>query len=152
MGSQGSATSGGFWDLDEPLPAWPRRLGRAGAVAGIWAVSALPVVLGWQRCPVATFWHRPCPGCGLTRALELLAAGNVDASLRMHPLALPVLVAGSLLALSTVWATFAAGSPIRTYRSRFGRFAVAFAIAVYGAALVLWVLRWFGHFGGAVPV
>lgn len=88
----------------------------------------------------------------MTRALRLLAAGRVDASLRMHPLAVPVLVAGALLMASTVWATVTVGSPIRLHRTLFGRLAIALVIAVYGAALALWVLRWFGYFGGPVRV
>ncbi len=152
MAAVGGATSAGFWDFDEPLPALRRRIGRAAAVASVWVASALPAAFGAQRCVIATLCHVPCPGCGMTRALRLLAAGQVDASLRMHPLAIPVLVAGALLAASTVWTTFTLGSPIRLWRSLFGRVAIAVAIAVYGAALGLWVLRWFGCFGGPVPV
>jgi len=81
-----------------------------------------------------------------------LADGQVGASLRMHPLAVPVLLGGTLLMVSTVWATVTLGSPIRLHRSRFGRIAIAVAAAVYGATLALWALRWFGCFGGPVPV
>jgi hypothetical protein len=152
MAVQGGATSAGFWDIDEPLPALRRRIERAAAVAGVWIASALPAALGAQRCVIATLWHVPCPGCGITRALRLLADGQVGASLRMHPLAVPVLLGGTLLMVSTVWATVTLGSPIRLHRSRFGRIAIAVAAAVYGATLALWALRWFGCFGGPVPV
>jgi hypothetical protein len=148
----GDATSAGFWDIDEPLPALRRRVGRAVAVAAAWIVSVLPAALGAQRCVIATLWHVPCPGCGMTRALRLLYGGHVVASLRMHPLAVPVLFGGALLMLSTVWATVTLGSPMRLHRSRLGRVAIAVAGAVYGAALALWALRWFGCFGGPVPV
>jgi|ERR1017187_7831748 hypothetical protein len=150
--SNTTATSTGFWDLDEPLPAVSRRLRRAGAVGGVWVLSALPVAFGWQRCPIATLLHRPCPGCGMTRAIRLLASGELGASLRMHPLAVPVLVAGALLAGSTVWTTYAAGSPVRVFRTRFGRLALGLAAVVYGALVVLWILRAVGYFGGPVPV
>jgi hypothetical protein len=63
-----------------------------------------------------------------------------------------VLVSGTLLVLSTVWATLSIGSPIRLYRSRFGRAAIGAAIVVYSATFALWVLRAFGCFGGPVPV
>jgi hypothetical protein len=152
MAVQGGATSAGFWDLDEAPPPLGRRVARAASVAGVWALAVLPAALGLQRCAIATFCHVPCPGCGMTRALRLLAAGRVDASLRMHPLAVPVLVAGALLMVSTVWATVTVGSPIRTHRSRFGRAAMALAIVVYTATLALWLLRWLGYFGGPVPV
>src|SRR5580704_9957089 len=102
----------GIWDLDEPRAPLPTRVRRAAAVAGVWVLSALPVVTGLQRCPVATVFHRPCPGCGMTRALKLLADGDIGASLRMHPLAVPVLAAGLLFIATTVWTTLILGSPL----------------------------------------
>ncbi len=146
------APSGGFWDFDEPLPTLSRRMTRAVVVAAAWALSLLPVALGWQRCALATICHLPCPGCGMTRAIKLLAAGRFGASLRMHPLAVPILVAGTLLVGSTVWATLVVGSPVRLHRSLFGQGAIAAAIVVYVAAFALWVLRFLGYFGGPVPV
>ena len=152
MAVQGSVSSAGFWDLDEPLPALRLRVARAVTVAGVWLLAAIPAALGLQRCAIATLFHVPCPGCGMTRALRLLASGQLDASLRMHPLAVPVLLAGVLLAASTVSATATLGSPIRVHRTRFGRAAIVVAMVVYGAALGLWGLRWFGYFGGPVQV
>jgi hypothetical protein len=152
MAVRGSASSAEIGDAGEPLPAPGRRLARAAGVAGLWVVATLPVALGGQRCLLAALFHRPCPGCGLTRAVRLLVAGRFDASWKMHPLALPVLVAGALLVASTVWATFSGGSPAHLHRTRLGRGALALAVAVYGATIVLWVLRGFGCFGGPVPV
>jgi hypothetical protein len=125
---------------------------RAFAVAGAWAASAAPWLVAPPRCPIALVFHVPCPGCGMTRALRLLADGNLHASLRMHPLALPVLVALATLVTATVWATMQAGSPVRMHRTRFGRAALGLAAIVYGAALMVWVARWFGWFGGPVPI
>jgi hypothetical protein len=127
-------------------------ISRALLVLAAWVVGALPTALGWQRCVVATLLHRPCPGCGMTRAMQLLAAGHVEASLHMHPLAVPVLTAGSLFVASTVWTTFRTGSPVTVYASRFGRAAIGLLAIVYVLAIVLWALRWFGYFGGPVPV
>jgi hypothetical protein len=152
MAVQGGASSAGFRDRDEALPALRLRIARAAAVAGAWILAVLPATLGLQRCPIATLCHVPCPGCGMTRALRLLASGRLEASLRMHPLAMPALVAGAMLVTSTVWATVALGSPIRVHRTLFGRVAIVAAIVVYGAALGLWGLRWLGYFGGPVSV
>lgn len=145
----------GMWDPQEenaPLAALPRRVLRAGAVGAAWAVSAVPVALGLQQCAVARLLHEPCPGCGMTRAMHLLFAGQVDASLRMHPLAVPVLLSGGLFIAATVWSTLALGSPIRVHETRFGKWTIAAMVVVYGATLILWGLRWFGLFGGPVPV
>jgi hypothetical protein len=152
MAVQGGMSSAGFWDIDEACPPLRRRAMRTVAVASAWAVSALPLVAGRQRCAIALFCHRPCPGCGMTRAIRLLVDGDVAASLRMHPLALPAVVASVLVAFATVWATMTFGSPMRTHRTRLGRVAIAFGVAVYGATFAVWVLRWFGFFGGPVPV
>jgi hypothetical protein len=152
MTVQDGAGSAGFWEFDEPLPGLRRRVVRALAVAGVWGLSALPTLVGGPSCAVASLLHRPCPGCGMTRALRLLVAGQVDASLRMHPLAVPVLVAGLMLVAASVWATLQLGSPLRLHRTRFGRVALAAGVVTYGATLALWVLRWFGLFGGPVPV
>jgi Protein of unknown function (DUF2752) len=149
-GSQVSHAS--MWDPDEPLAAFPRRVLRAGVVAAAWGVAALPVALGWQQCAVARLLHEPCPGCGMTRAVRLLLDGQVTASLRLHPLAVPVLLVGTLFMGATVWTTLAEGSPLHIHETRLGKATLVAMVVVYGAALVLWVLRWFGLFGGPVPV
>jgi hypothetical protein len=144
-----------MWDLDQVLRAPPPlrvRLTRAAGVAAVWGLSALPVLTGLQRCAVAATFHRPCPGCGMTRALKLLAHGDVQGSLRMHAFAVPILVVGLLLVGSTVWATLATGSPLGLYRERSARVLLGLTVAAYGGAFVLWILRWFGLFGGPVAV
>jgi hypothetical protein len=152
MTVQDGAGSAGFWGFDEPVPRLRRRMVRAAAVACVWVMSALPAMIGGPSCAVAAILHRPCPGCGMTRALRLLAAGRFDASLRMHPLAVPVLAAGLMLVAASVWATLRLGSPVRLHRTRFGRVALAAGGVAYGATLALWGLRWFGLFGGPVFV
>jgi hypothetical protein len=109
------------------------------------ALGLSGVALGWIRCPMAALYHIPCPGCGMTRALRLLAAGDVGASLHMHPLAVPALVAG-------VAVTAAAAQPARPLVRGLTPLALRGAAVVYAATLVLWVLRWFGVLGGPVPV
>ncbi len=146
----------GMWDLDEleqlPPPPLSRRVLRASGVAAVWALAILPVATGWQRCAIATLLHRPCPGCGMTRAILLLADGRVEESLRMHALAVPVLLMGVFFMLSTVWTTLAIGTPLTLYRGRLGRVTLAAMAIVYGAAFALWGARCFGLFGGPVPV
>jgi hypothetical protein len=129
-----------------------RREARQAAV--LWAMAALGMsvaALGWIRCPMAALYHIPCPGCGMTRALVLLATGDVAGSLRMHPLAVPALAAG--IALTAAAALSTARSPADgASRPSFAPIAVRGAAVVYAATLLLWVLRWFGLLGGPVPV
>jgi hypothetical protein len=125
---------------------------RALGVLAFWAVCALPALLGAQRCTFAILLHRPCPGCGMTRAMRLLEAGDVAGSLHMHPFAVPVSVANLFFAVATVWVTFASGSPTLVHKSRFGKASLVVLAVVYAATLVFWVMRSFGAFGGPVSV
>jgi Protein of unknown function (DUF2752) len=125
---------------------------RAAGVTAVWALAAVPMATGWQRCTIATLFHQPCPGCGMTRAIRLLAGGHVEESLRMHALAVPVAAVGLLFIASTIWTTYASGSPVSAYKSRLGRWAIVALGVVYAAAFVLWIARWFGYAGGPVPV
>ena len=134
-----------------PLGKWDGPL-RAAGVAAAWALGALPAILGWQKCTMATLFHRPCPGCGMTRAVHLLAEGHVRESLQMHPLTVPLVMVWLLFAGSTVWATWTTGTPVSVVKTRFGRVTLAAMVVVYVATFVLWTLRWFGLFGGPVPV
>ena len=42
--------------------------------------------LGLPPCPSVLFFHRPCPGCGLTTSWTALLHGNLGSSFRAHPL------------------------------------------------------------------
>ena len=88
----------------------------------------------------------------MTRALRLLLQGEVHASLRMHPLAVPVALSCGAFMACTVWVTFKLGTPVRTLETRLGRAALGALVVVYAAAFIVWGLRWFGFLGGPVPV
>jgi hypothetical protein len=125
---------------------------RAVGVAAAWALGALPVVLGLQRCPVAAFLHASCPGCGLTRAVRLLLAGDIAASFHMHPLAVPSIVASALVMAATTWVTWKRGAPTELMREPLGRAAAWTFVGVQALLLALWIARFFGALGGPVPV
>src|SRR5882724_3966678 len=84
---------------------------RALGVGAAWAVGAIPAAAGLARCPVAVLTHHACPGCGLTRAVHLLAHGDLAGSLHMHALAIPQLASSALVMLATVWAAYRLGTP-----------------------------------------
>ncbi|MCH7664693.1 MAG: DUF2752 domain-containing protein [Acidobacteria bacterium] len=46
-----------------------------------------PESSGFQICVFRTLLDLPCPGCGLTRAMSLLAHGSLRSALDVHPLA-----------------------------------------------------------------
>ena len=133
-------------------PATTRGRRVALLVAGIWFITAIPVVLGVSSCPVARYLHAPCPGCGMTRAIDLLFHGDVAASLAMHPLAVPTLLVQVAFAIVTVLVSFRDGSPFGLWKSRMGRLSVYAAALVLGLDLVLWLARFGGLMHGPVPV
>ena len=133
-----------------PVTAQSRRV--ALLVAAVWFVTAVPVVLGVSRCPVALFLHMPCPGCGMTRAIELLLHGDVAASLAMHPLAVPTVLVQVAFAIVTILVSLRHGSPFVLWRTRMGRLAVYAAAVVFASDLLLWLGRAAGLMHGPVPV
>jgi Protein of unknown function (DUF2752) len=144
---------------DRTLPPTPPAIAPSPArrrvallVAAIWIVAPLPVVLGLSSCPIARTFHVACPGCGMTRALELLLHGDLAASLAMHPLALPTALAQTAFALVTVIVTLRHGTPFVLWSTRAGRLAVYAGAAVFGLDVLLWLARAAGLMHGAVPV
>ena len=128
-----------------PAPAPPRASVRAAAlVAAIWVLTALPVALGVSQCPVARFLHEPCPGCGMTRAIDLLAHGELGASLAMPPLALPTLLVQLVFAVLTVVVTLQRGTPFVLWQVRAARVTVYVAAVVFCLDLILWIARFCG--------
>lgn len=125
---------------------------RAILVGWAWIVGALPAVLGLSPCPIAALTRVPCPGCGMTRAMRLLAAGDVGASLHMHPLAVPSVVATALVMMATVGVTWTRGTPIDLMKERVGRWVAASFVLVNVAIFIFWVARMLGWFGGRVSV
>ena len=123
------------------------RAGKAAlASAALFAILASGVVI----CPVAIIAQQPCPACGLTRASLSLLRLDLHHAFELHPLVFVVL---PLLAL---WAAAAAHSYITTGRPspspRIGRpFAYAFPLVLV-LMLALYIARFFGAFGGPVPV
>ncbi len=105
-----------------------------------------------QPCSVAAVLHRPCPGCGLTRATMMMLHGDVRESLAMHPLAIPMIACWLAIAIATIASTWRDGVPWKFFEHRFGKFAVTATALAYVALIALWALREAGMFGGRVPI
>jgi hypothetical protein len=102
-------------------------------------------------CPFALVTRHPCPGCGLTRAALALAIGRVDEALRLHPLSIVLVPAvGGALAYNAL--VYVREGRFTAAASLQGRFATALAVALGLAGLAVWIARFFGAFGGPVPV
>lgn len=89
-----------------------------------------------RLCLFAAVTGTACPGCGLTRAVLALVAGNFTDSWRYHPLAIPLL--GQAAALGWVWLRRArvqgTAGPDRVH----GATVTALGLIL----LIVWLLRW----------
>lgn len=104
--------------------------------------------LGW-RCPIAATLHVPCPTCGMTRALDLAFRGHLHAATAMHPLVWIVVPAVALLLGIEVAGYLRTGTWGASSRVR-GATATLVVVAVL--VFSVWMARFFGAFGGPVPV
>lgn len=132
------------------LSAHPR-LKRTGIVALIAACMAAVTLLEVAVCPMATLINIPCPGCGMTRATLSALHGDFAAAYRFHPLAL------IMVPLLALYAAAHAFSYIRHGVSQVdkivsGKWIDRFILLLLIAMIGVWVARFFGAFGGPVPV
>jgi len=129
------------WVADDgTVPARLVRLVALFAPFGFAVAFSVPV------CPSAAAGI-PCPGCGLTRATLALLQGDVAAATALQPLALVVcpLLGGA--------AAYACLRYLVTGKVQADRWYAGPILVVSMVALtIVWTLRWFGYFGGPVPV
>ena len=117
-----------------PLRAW-LACGLLGLL--LWAALAVwtpPEDPRWSVCLFQRVTHHDCATCGMTRALSLLAHGEVAGSLARHPLALPLAAEALLLWLAApiAWRMRLPVSP----RLRDG-----WLVANAAALIAVWVVR-----------
>ncbi len=127
-------------------------LSRALLLGVALALLALLVLFGFARCPIAQWFHVPCPGCGMTRSVEALLHLDLAGVLRFNPLG-PVHAAlsGWIIARS-MWVLARDGNLAALNRKREATRMLHAFFLVQVAQLVFWGLRWFGLFGGPCPV
>jgi len=54
------------------------------------------------ECPIQKLFGKPCPGCGMTRAVSALTHGEWQLSLQRHLLAIPYLILFCLIGLAAI--------------------------------------------------
>lgn len=99
-------------------------LATAHALAGFDALAHAAWLPG---CAFRALFQIPCPGCGMTRALLLLAELRFADSFAAHPAALPLLAAATTWALRPEWLR-----PLRR---------TAVESALLAGLLALWMIR-----------
>ena len=118
--------------------------------------AALFAGIVWFRlpfCPLASVLGVPCPGCGLTRATLALAHGDLHHAFELHPLVL-VLSPLFIWAMSSAAIGYVRGpraaQPVRLWVA--SRTVTALGSLLMLLTLGVWAARFFGYFGGPVPV
>lgn len=116
------------------------------------ALAGFAILLEAPLCPTATLLGIPCPGCGLTRATFALLHGDLHGALRLHPLS-PLLTPLFVGALLTAALGYIAGPERRLPRLPIPRrFVTPIGWALFALVFGVWLSRFFGAFGGPVPV
>jgi len=116
-----------------------------GALGGLLLFANVPL------CPFALVTGLPCPGCGMTRATRALLRGNLAESVGWHPLVLPVAPLVVAWALLGAW-RYGVEGRFRSFEENRSRAATVGAGVLGALALAVWLARFFGAFGGSVPV
>lgn len=115
------------------------------------AVLFLAVAFDLPLCPVAIVSHHPCPGCGLTRATLAMLHGDLHAALHFHPLA-PLVAPLVLVMLAVNVLGYVRAGKSAAVEGLRGRLITGFGLLLAVAMVAVWVARFFGAFGGPVPV
>lgn len=107
----------------------------AGTAQLVLTAAGLP---GWT-CPCLTAFGIPCPGCGVTRAVLALLAGDLRGALRIHAFA-PVFA--GVLALLTAAVVLGPAARARLAAAlQFLEERTAIGPLLLGALLVYWATR-----------
>jgi hypothetical protein len=128
--------------------AWSAALKTAALLFAV----ALVLGSGLVPCAFARVTHLPCPGCGSTRAVVALLHGDLAGVLHMNPLGPVMALVLGLLAIEAIISVLQSGNASRVGSSRAGRFLTRALIVITALDVVLWIARFFGAFGGPVPV
>jgi len=126
-------------------------LGRAARLVAVAAAFGLAVALRIPLCPVAFVTRHPCPGCGLTRAALALATGDLREAIHYHPLVIPVVPVVAIVLLQGSY-NYVRHGRWYTFAFQQTRVVTLGSIVLAAAMIAVWFVRFFGLFGGPVPV
>ena len=123
-----------------PRSMWLRFVAMLVVPPLVWALARYDLLPHVPICMFQNMTGRPCPGCGMTRSILLLARGDVIGSLRMHPLGVPLaaLFVGALV--GTAAGLLRGGDPVSRFLERRG---VALVISLIVLFVAAWLVRGF---------
>ncbi|MCW5817096.1 MAG: DUF2752 domain-containing protein [Labilithrix sp.] len=100
----------------------------------------------------ARLTHQPCPGCGSTRAVLALLHGDLHGVLTNNPFGPAVALLVGALAAQCFVSILRWGDLREAVTGRAGAVMKRLFIALFVLEVALWIARFFGMFGGPVPV
>lgn len=124
---------------------------RLGVMLAFGAASAAILLLSIPVCPTALILHIPCPGCGLSRATLAALRGDFASAFKLHPAVFVVVPMITLFMLGQV-AVYVNPEWTRLEKLLRARWLESTMILVMLLVIALWIARFFGAFGGPVPV
>jgi hypothetical protein len=144
-----SAVGQDVTSLPAPLPhdttgerraAWIRVVFFGCALVGAAVIGHVVTLPEFSLCTFQNLWGRPCPGCGMTRSIANVARGDLLASLRFHPLGLPLFAASVFGFLGGLLHLVRGRDPFWEFVERRGTW---LAIGLLVSMIGLWVVRGF---------
>ncbi|MFO0553153.1 MAG: DUF2752 domain-containing protein [Polyangiaceae bacterium] len=148
MELQTQALVGSGPELDKPTLS--RMALRGALVALVGATGCALVAARVPLCPFALITRLPCPGCGLTRATLAILGGHFSEGFAVQPFAVvttPVVFAMAVM-MATNYVTFGRHGMPRIAT----KLSTPILVALFAAMTMFWVARFFGFYGGPVPV
>jgi hypothetical protein len=118
--------------------AWRAWLVVGAAALGGWLLLAVwtpPDDAAWSTCLFRRVTHHECATCGMTRALSLLAHGDLRGSLARHPLAAPFAAEAAALWLLAPLALRLRWRPPAPWVTRWTVAHLALVLALWGVRL-----------------
>jgi hypothetical protein len=125
--------------LFAPMILANRSLCAALAGLAVLLVGAQVLHISLWKCPCWVVFHIPCPGCGLTRAMQALVCGNPGLAWQFHPLAPVFLLTGVLLLARLAMPAAPAAMMIRWMTMIEERTGAAWLVLI--AMVLLWAWR-----------
>lgn len=138
----------------EAAPVAPPRWypGRAAAVLVGYGLTFVALLSGQMKCAFAMATRHPCPGCGTTRAASALLHGDLAQAFRYNPMGPVVIAALFVVAAESVFRVARYGNVQDLGTRGPARFAVRVLLVALVLQIVVWIARFFGFFGGPVPI
>lgn len=135
-----------------PTSLRPAFLGRAALTLGTLGLGGALLGSGRVECAFARLVHIPCPACGSTRAALALLHLDLAQALRLNPAAPFVLVTLGALGARGVFLMARDGHVQALGEGKAGGWILRALVAGLVLQVAVWALRFFGLFGGPVPV